>query len=80
MENAPRVIIVILNHNSLSKMGGKALSFIHNIASTDYPNLEIVVVDNASTDGSDKTIEEELKRLGRGTVARARTNMGYAGR
>jgi len=34
-------------------MGGKALSFVHSIASTDYPNLEIVVVDNASTDGSD---------------------------
>jgi GT2 family glycosyltransferase len=79
MEGNPKTLLVILNHNSLSKMGGKALSFIHSIASTDYPNLEIVVVDNASTDGSDKTIEEELKRLGRGTVVRARTNMGYAG-
>jgi len=79
MVSNPRTLLVILNHNSLSKMGEKALSFIHSIASTDYPNLEIVVVDNASTDGSDKIIEEELKRLGKGTVVRAKTNMGYAG-
>ncbi len=79
MEGAPKTLLVILNHNSLEKMGGRALDFIRSISSTDYPDLEMVVVDNGSSDGSDVLIEEELRRLGRGRIVRAGKNLGYAG-
>jgi hypothetical protein len=79
MEGAPKALLVVLNHNSLRKMGKQALHFIRSIASTNYPNLEIVVVDNGSSDGSDRLIEQELKSLGRGVVVRSGRNLGYAG-
>jgi len=78
MRGAPSALLVVLNHNSLLKMGDLALRFIRSIALTDYPNCEIVVIDNASTDESHRLIEEELKRLGRGVVVRAERNLGYA--
>jgi len=78
MADAPRTLLVILNHNSLAKMGEQALHFIRSIASTDYPNLDIVVIDNASSDGSDRLIEEELNRIGRGVLVRSEKNLGYA--
>jgi GT2 family glycosyltransferase len=77
MKIYPRVVLVIINYNSLKKVGQKALHFIRSIISTDYPNFDIVVVDNGSDDGSDELIEEELR--GRGRVVRAGSNLGHAG-
>lgn len=44
----PIVSIVIINFNS----GSYIFKCIKNIRAQNYPNLEIIVVDNASTDGS----------------------------
>ncbi len=72
-------MLVILNHNSLKSLGSRSVEFLRSILSTDYPELEVVVVDNASSDSSDVVIEDELRKLGRGRVVRAGRNLGYAG-
>ncbi|WP_282153578.1 glycosyltransferase family A protein [Ruegeria atlantica] len=38
---------------------------INSIAQQNYPNIEIIVVDDGSTDGNDKVIEATLKNCGR---------------
>src|SRR4051812_5729586 len=44
----PSVAVVILNWNGLSFLK----RFLPSVIKTNYPNLQIVVGDNASTDGS----------------------------
>ncbi len=72
-------MLVILNHNSLKTLGSRSVEFLRSILSTDYPELEVVVVDNASNDSSDVVIEEELRKAGKGKLVRLRSNLGYAG-
>lgn len=79
MADVPKVLIVILNHNSLISLGDRAINFIRSILSTDYPNIEFVVIDNASSDNSDVLIERELRELGKGRLIRLEKNLGYAG-
>jgi GT2 family glycosyltransferase len=79
MRDRPKVAIIVLNYNSLKKLGERALHFIKNIASTNYPNFEIIVIDNGSIDGSDKLIGDELRRLGRGIIIEVGKNLGHAG-
>ena len=43
----------------------------------DYPDLEVLVVDNASTDGSDRMVEEEFPTV---RLIRLPENIGCAGR
>ncbi|GAB2689951.1 glycosyltransferase family 2 protein [Mucilaginibacter koreensis] len=55
----PKVAIVILNWN-----GQKYLEkFLPSVAASDWPNLEIVVGDNASTDGSVNYLNENWSQI-----------------
>ena len=68
----PRVGVVILNYN------GKALAeqCIRSVLNSPYPNKEIILVDNASTDGS----FEYLRSLFAGVICVANPeNLGVAG-
>ena len=48
MKNSPKVAVVILNWN-----GRKYLDqFLPSVLASSYPNLEIIIGDNASTDDS----------------------------
>lgn len=58
MQQTPLVSIVILNYNGM-KFVDRCLRSVLN---TDYPNLEVIFVDNASTDGS---LEHARKKFGR---------------
>lgn len=67
----PPVCILMLNWN-----GKKHLEYaLPSVLATDYPNYELVVIDNASTDGSVKYIEENLPKI---TVLRNERNLQYA--
>ena len=77
MKTHPKVVMVVLNYNSFKKLGDKVFNFIRSIALTDYPNFDIIVVDNASVDRSDKFIEEILKSFGKGKLVRAPENLGF---
>jgi len=53
--DAPLVSIIILNRNGLSHLKTLFKDFQENV---EYPNYEIMVVDNASTDGSLNYLEQ----------------------
>lgn len=48
MQQTPLVSIVILNYNGMKFID----RCLRSVLSTDYPNFEVIFVDNASTDGS----------------------------
>lgn len=54
-ENSPLVSIVILNRNGLSHLKRLFKNFKENI---QYPNYEVIVIDNASSDDSIKFLKE----------------------
>lgn len=65
------VSILIVNYN-----GGDVLDAgLTSLEKSNYPNLEIVVVDNGSTDNSVPLIEEKHKKV---ILVKAPTNLGFA--
>ena len=70
--NAPVVFIVLLNWNGLQDTD----ACLGSLAGLDYPNYRVVIVDNASSDGS----EAELRRRHPGlTLLQSGANLGFAG-
>lgn len=68
----PSVAIVILNYN-----GQKYLEqFLPSVMATNYPNIEIVVADNGSTDDSLIFLQNHYPSI---TVLSNSTNEGFAG-
>ena len=67
----PKVSIIVLNYN------GRALleQFLPSVANQDYPNYEVIVVDNASTDGSVEFVKSTYPRF---RVIRNRENIGIS--
>jgi GT2 family glycosyltransferase len=71
LNNQPKVAIVILNWN-----GKKYLEqFLPSVIATDYPDLEIIVADNGSTDGSIEFVRENHSSL---RIIGFRKNHGFA--
>lgn len=72
--NSPRVGVVILTwHNSVD-----TIECINSALGLDYPNREIIVVDNASADGSREVVRQWCG--GRDvTFIASPSNLGYAG-
>jgi len=71
----PYVSVVILNYN-----GAKfAESCLRSVLATDYSNIEVIVVDNASTDGSCEFIRDLFSNMSRVKLIRNQRNLGYAG-
>lgn len=68
----PRVAVVVLNYNTKELLE----RFIPSILATAYPNMFIVLADNASTDGSG---EYALQKFPQITLLRLEKNLGYAG-
>jgi GT2 family glycosyltransferase len=68
----PRVGVVILNHN------GKLLAekCLHSAVASSYPNKDIIVVDNASSDGSVTFLRAQFPDV---TILENSENLGVAG-
>lgn len=72
MMTVPRVAVVLLNYNGKHWLQ----QFLKGVLATDYSNLEVIVADNASTDGSLTWLKEH--HPGTRTISLA-VNSGYAG-
>ena len=69
---APRVLGIVLNYNGREL----TLATLASLQALDYPALELVVVDNGSTDGSDAAVAERFPRVRR---LRTEANLGISG-
>jgi GT2 family glycosyltransferase len=78
----PKVSIVYLNYNS-AKFMNLALSSLKSLFELDYDNYEIIVVDNASNDGSSEAIKDFIECFKPNDVKvkiiRSDRNRGYSG-
>jgi len=59
MKKFPKVFIVVLNYNGKDVIQ-KTLSDVFRL---DYPNFEIILVDNNSTDGSFETVKKSFSKI-----------------
>lgn len=73
MKKYPKVSLLILNWNGLKY----TINCIKSLLQTDYPNFEIIVVDNCSKIDESSILEKEFK--GKITVIKSKINLGYAG-
>ena len=72
MKTYPEVYAVILNYNGYED----TKNCIESLKKVDYSNLRIVIVDNASTDGSYDKFKKKFPEV---TVIETQYNMGYTG-
>ncbi len=72
MTPAPRVAVILLNWNQKEM----TLQCLRSLAGVDYPNFSIVLVDNASEDGSAEAVELACPEV---DVVRNQENLGVAG-
>ncbi|MCS7229393.1 MAG: glycosyltransferase family 2 protein [Candidatus Kryptonium sp.] len=55
----PKVSVIILNWNTKHFLA----EFLPTVIQTNYPNLEVIVADNGSTDGSANFVKENFKNV-----------------
>jgi len=68
----PLVSLIVLTYNGKED----TLAFLESLACTDYPNYELILVDNASSDG---TAEAARSRFPNARVIENGENLGFAG-
>ncbi len=71
----PRVSVVVVTWNN-REWNARCLASLRD--RNDWPNLEVIVVDNGSTDGTPELLREEAARDGRVRVVLNETNAGFA--
>jgi len=70
ISNLPQVFVIVLNWNG-KKYIKKCLD---SLLKTNYPKLEVIVVDNASTDGSKEIVEKEYPEV---ILIENKENLGF---
>jgi hypothetical protein len=68
----PKVSIIVLNWNGKDD----TLECLESVCQIDYPNFDIIVVDNGSSDDSVKAIQNKFPEV---TVLETKRNLGFAG-
>jgi GT2 family glycosyltransferase len=71
LNSLPKVAIVILNWNGQNYLS----EFLPSVLATAYENMEIIVADNGSTDGSVSFLEKQFPQI---RLIRFNENMGFA--
>jgi GT2 family glycosyltransferase len=69
---SPLVSIIIVNTNEK----GHLIKCLPAVMNQTYPNYEVVLVDNASSDGSVEYVEQDFPTV---RIVRSPSNLGYAG-
>ena len=70
--DSPKVSAVTVNWNSLND----TVECLNSLRKVDYPNFEVIVVDNASADGSPEEIEKSFPEV---TLIKSEKNTGWGG-
>lgn len=70
----PLISVVILNYNGW----GLLEKCVRSVLDSDYKNLEVIVVDNASTDGSLENIREIIQENKNVKIIANKKNLGFA--
>jgi GT2 family glycosyltransferase len=74
LERAPLVSIILVNYN-----GRRFIErCLRSVLNTQYPNFEVILVDNGSTDGSLKLVEKVFCKHPRLRIVRSKINLGFA--
>lgn len=71
-ERVPKVSIVILNWNNYQD----SKECLQSLKRVTYPNYEVVLVDNGSTDGSDRKLKKEFPQC---KFIQTGANLGFSG-
>ncbi|MEM2262433.1 MAG: glycosyltransferase family 2 protein [Ignisphaera sp.] len=74
----PMVSILWVNYNSMENIR-LVLESLQGIKDLDYPNYELICVDNCSTDGSYQVIKEFLGKMRNAKLIRLERNIGFTG-
>ncbi|MEM5861314.1 MAG: glycosyltransferase family 2 protein [Candidatus Aenigmatarchaeota archaeon] len=76
----PKVSIIWLNYNSMKNIE-VIESSLEGVCELDYPNFELIVVDNGSEDGSFEFIRDFLntKKCAKHKIIRLEENLGFCG-
>jgi GT2 family glycosyltransferase len=79
MKDNPLVSILWLNYNS-SPFTEIALESLNNVQNLEYPNYELIAVDNGSSDGSFKVLEEIIEDMNiKYKIINLERNLGFTG-
>ena len=71
----PKISVIVLTYNNIDLTKSCLQSLLEQ---TDYPHLEIIVVDNASSDGTPAYLQEFGKRHPTTTIMLNESNLGFA--
>lgn len=71
MNNLSAVMLVVINYN----MKEWLVNCLSSLKTTDYPNFKVIVIDNASKDGSARFIKDNFSDI---ELIRNRKNIGFA--
>ena len=78
----PKVSVLWLNYNSIHVIQ-TTLQSLDALARLDYPNLELILIDNGSSDGSKQVIEKHLQtpqmQKQKTTFLALKSNLGWTG-
>ncbi len=69
-ESLPKVSVIIVNYNGLDYLE----PCLTSVLAQDYPNYQVVMVDNGSTDGSAEFVEHRFPEI---KVVRTGVNLGF---
>ena len=72
MNKFPLVSIIVLNYNA----GELLLNCINSLKKSTYSNLEIIIVDNISSDGSQEKCKNKFPDI---KLIQNKNNLGYCG-
>ena len=68
----PKVTVLILSFNGIDLLFDSITSYLNN----NYPNFDVIVIDNGSTDGTEEYVKNNWKNV---RVLRTEINLKYSG-
>ena len=73
----PLVSVIILNYNGRKNLGELLKNCLMSVFDTNYPNFEVLFVDNASTDGSVEFVKKRFGHNPRLRIIQNERNLGF---